>query len=528
MSRSCRRAYEKAIRKVLKQAPQEADNHVIFVGHGDDTEAAGEEFQQFLRAGKAGLLAQKKTQTREILELFFCFLEYDKCPIPLEDRVKKHMAPSDDAELREGENPVPDDDGPESEIADNDQIAVGSEQNVPQAPDNPSTEAASRPPRQLHNYCLTKSAFLRYIQQNESAKKSLRAFLKYRLPHYSPAAVATSTSNPEGATLHASQNSALTSRNSTAGTSSSEERGNFVILSTPDASAPEDAVFDLLNASVHSLSYADAAELLLWLESHPPEDIARVFSWTSPGNTGKIRVQTLVSVTRFLLGLNATEAPPAEMLSDFRSLKAAIQTRRHFNEKQASLFARRAERAQLGSRSRGKAGWQGFSWILEITSWGADYMKNLRRQAFQEALDNRWVPRPEELDQKPDKAEMDGRFNEFNRDKRGLEQKVADLADSKRGLEQKVADLADSKRELEQKVADLADSKRELEQKVADLADSKRELEQKVADLADSKRELEQKFEGQKKEMAELQLWRQQIMPALNSFPGIQSAGLQK
>ncbi|KAF8445454.1 hypothetical protein BDZ91DRAFT_814668 [Kalaharituber pfeilii] len=483
MSRSCRRAYEEAIRKVLKQAPQEPDNHVIFVGHGDDTEAAGEEFQQFLRAGKAGLLAQKKTQTRDILELFFCFLEYDKCPIPLEDRVKKHMAPSDDAELREGENPVPDDDGTESEIADNDQIAVGSEQNVPQAPDNPSTEAASRPPRQLHNYCLTKSAFLRYIQQNKSAKKSL------------------STSNPEGATLHASQNSALTSRNSTAGTSSSEERGNFVILSTPDASAPEDAVFDLLNASVHSLSYADAAELLLWLESHPPEDIARAFSWTSPGNPGKIRVQTLVSVTRFLLGLNATEAPPAEMLSDFRSLKAAIQTRRHFNEKQASLLARRAERAQLGSRSRGKAGWQGSSWILEITSWGADYMKNLRRQAFQEALDNRWVPRPEELDQKPDKAEMDGRFNEFNRE------------------------LEEKNKVVERK---WADSKRELEQKVADLADNKRELEQKVADLTDSKRELEQKFEGQKKEMAELQLWRQQIMPALNSFPGIQSAGLQK
>ncbi|KAF8463326.1 hypothetical protein BDZ91DRAFT_796480 [Kalaharituber pfeilii] len=217
ISHSCRRAYEVATRKVLKQAPQEQDNHVLFVGHGDDTKDAGRGFNK-------------------ILELFFYFLEYDKCPRPLEDRIKKPMAPSDDAELSEANNPIPNDDGTESEIADNDEIAaVGSEQNVPQAPDNDSTEAVSQPPRQLHNYCLTKSAFLRHIQWNQSAKKSFRAFLKYRLPHYTPAAGVTSTCNQEGATLHASQTSASTSRNSTAGTRSSEGRGNFVTLSTPDA-----------------------------------------------------------------------------------------------------------------------------------------------------------------------------------------------------------------------------------------------------------------------------------------------------
>ncbi|KAF8461553.1 hypothetical protein BDZ91DRAFT_829718 [Kalaharituber pfeilii] len=408
ISHPCRRAYEVATRKVLKQAPQEQDNHVLFVGHGEDTKDAGEEFQQFLHAGKAGLLVQKKTQTREILELFFYFLEYDRCSRPLEDRIKKPMAPSDDAELSEADNPVPNDDGTESEIADNDEIAaVGNEQN-------------------------------------------------------------------EGATLHTSQTSASTSRNSTAGTRSSEGQGNFVTLSTLDASAPVDAVCDLLskgvsdglNASVHSLSYADAAELLLWLESHPPEDIS---GRCREGSRSDI---TVVSVTRFLLGLNATEAPPAEMLSDIRSLKAAIQTRRRFNEKQASLFARRAERAQQGRGSRGNAGWQGFSWIVEITSWGAEYMKNLQHQAFQEVPENRWVPWPEDLEQKPDEAEMDRRFNEFNR---------------------------------------------KLEEKNKDF-------ERK---LADSKRELEQKFEGQKKEMAEFQLWRQQIMAALISFPGIQPAGLQ-
>ncbi|KAF8470151.1 hypothetical protein BDZ91DRAFT_39323 [Kalaharituber pfeilii] len=439
------------------------------------------------------------------------------------------MAPSDDIELSEAESLLSDDDGTESEIADNDQeAAVGGEQDFTQAPADAATEAASRPPRQLHNYCLTKSAFLRRIEGDPSAKRSFKAFLKCRLPHYSAAADARLISNQEGASLPASHNSTSISRNSPVIITSSGRWGKFVTLSTPNASAPVTAVLDLLsksvsdglNASVHSLSYADAAGLLLWLESRPPEVIARAFSWTPPEDAGKLRIRTLVSVTRFLLGLDSTEDPPTEMLSDMRSLKAAIRKRRHSNEKQAS---------QLGHKSRqGKR----LSWIVEITSWGADYMKNLRHQAFQEALENRWILGFEDLEKH--KAEMDGRFNEL---KRKLEERNKDverkLADSKRGLEQKFEDLAESLRELEQKVEG---QKKEMEN-FEDLAEGWRELEQKVEgqkkemenfeDLAEGWRELEQKVDGQKKEMAELQLWVQQVMAALNLPPGIQSAGLQ-